>query len=126
MLISVSQSHSARQQPRKNAWGSNFCPVGLSISFLVPPTNIGLTLKDSFTIFVCLPQTSAQIEFTLLSDNDEQVIYQKIFKVDKSGIVRISILATGDSNKSVEVGKRYLWSFSMVCEPDARSADCSC
>ncbi|WP_293147650.1 MULTISPECIES: DUF928 domain-containing protein [unclassified Microcoleus] len=50
-------------------------------------------------------------------------MYQKTFKVDESGIVEISILATGDSNKSLEVGKRYVRSFSMICEPDARSAD---
>lgn len=47
---------------------------------------------------------------------------QKTFKVDEYGIVGTSILATGDSNKSLEVGKRYLWSFSMVCEPDDRSS----
>ncbi len=47
-------------------------------------------------------------------------MYQKIFKVDESGIVGISILDTGDSNKSLEVGKRYVRSFSMACEPDDR------
>jgi hypothetical protein len=35
-------------------------------------------------------------------------MYQKTFKVDESGIVGISILATGDSNKLLEVGKRYV------------------
>ncbi len=89
----------------------------------MPPTNIGLTLRDYPTIFVYLPQTSAEIELILLTENEEKVVYKKIFKVDKSGIVGISIPVTGDSNKSWEVGKRYVWSFSMVCEPDDRSAD---
>ena len=41
--------------------GSKLCPAGLSITPLVPPTNIGLTLTDSPTIFVYVPQTSAEI-----------------------------------------------------------------
>ncbi|MEG3859647.1 DUF928 domain-containing protein [Microcoleus sp. herbarium12] len=103
--------------------GSKLCPAGLSITPLVPPTNIGLTLTESPTIFVYLPQTSAEIEFTLLTENEDKVVYEKTFKVDKSGIVGIAIPASSDSNKSLEVGKRYVWSFSMVCEPEDRSAD---
>ncbi|MEG4282525.1 DUF928 domain-containing protein [Microcoleus sp. A006_D1] len=103
--------------------GSKLCPAGLSITPLVPPTNIGLTLTESPTIFVYVPQTSAEIEFTLLTENEDKVVYEKTFKVDKSGIVGINIPASGDNNKSLEVGKRYVWSFSMVCEPDDRSAD---
>lgn len=52
-----------------------------------------------------------------------KVMYQKTFKIDESGILGISLIATGYSNKSLEVGKRYVWSFSMACEPDDRSAD---
>ncbi|MEG5056330.1 DUF928 domain-containing protein [Microcoleus sp. A2-C5] len=89
----------------------------------MPLTNIGLTLRDYPTFFVYLPQTSAEIELTLLTENEDKVVYKKIFKVDKSGIVGISIPVTDDSKKSLEVGKRYVWSFSMVCEPDDRSAD---
>lgn len=59
----------------------------------------------------------------MLTEREAQVVYQKTFKVEKSEIVGISILATGDSNKSLEVGKGYVWSFSMVCEPEDRSAD---
>ena len=102
--------------------GSKLCPAGLSITPLVPPTNIGLTLTESPTIFVYVPQTSAEIEFTLLSENEDKVVYEKTFKLDKSGIVGVNVPATGD-NKSLEVGKRYVWSFSMVCDPDDRSAD---
>jgi Domain of Unknown Function (DUF928) len=103
--------------------GSQLCPAGLSVTPLVPPTNIGLTLTESPTIFVYVPQTAAEIEFTLLSENEEKIVYEKTFKVDESGIVGISIPATGDNNKSLEVGKRYVWSFSMICEPEDRSAD---
>ncbi|MEG4573844.1 DUF928 domain-containing protein [Microcoleus sp. N3A4] len=103
--------------------GTKLCPAGLSITPLVPPTNIGLTLTESPTIFVYVPQTSAEVEFTLLTEKEDAVVYEKTFKVDKSGIIGVSIPATGDNNKSLEVGKRYVWSFSMVCDPEDRSAD---
>ncbi len=103
--------------------GSQLCPAGLSITPLMPPTNLGLTLTESPTIFVYVPQTSAEIEFTLLTENEEKIVYEKTFKVDESGIVGINIPATKDNSKSLEVGKRYVWSFSMICEPDDRSAD---
>ncbi|MGB3264228.1 MAG: DUF928 domain-containing protein [Microcoleus sp.] len=103
--------------------GSKLCPAGLSITPLVPPTNIGLTLTESPTIFAYVPQTSAAIEFTVLTDNEEKVVYEKTFKVDKSGIVGVNVPANSDNSKSLEVGKRYVWSFSMVCDPEDRSAD---
>ena len=102
--------------------GSKLCPAGLSITPLVPPTNIGLTLTESPTIFVYVPRTSAKVEFTVLNEKEEEVVYEKTFKLDKSGIVGVTIPATGN-NKSLEVGKRYVWSFSLVCDPEDRSGD---
>jgi hypothetical protein len=102
--------------------GSKLCPAGLSITPLVPPTNIGLTLTESPTIFVYVPRTSAKVEFTVLNEREEEVVYEKTFKLDKSGIVGVTIPATGN-NKSLEVGKRYVWSFSLVCDPEDRSGD---
>ena len=103
--------------------GSQLCPAGLSVTPLMPPTNLGLTLTESPTVFVYVPQTSAEIEFTLLTENEDKIVYEKTFKVDESGIVGINIPATKDNSKSLEVGKRYVWSFSMICEPEDRSAD---
>jgi len=103
--------------------GGKLCPPGLSITPLIPESNIGLTLADSPTFFVYVPQTSAEIEFILLTENGKDIVYETKFKVDKPGIVGISVPAEIDSKKSVEVGKRYEWSFSMVCDPQDRSAD---
>jgi hypothetical protein len=75
--------------------GSKLCPAGLSITPLVPPTNIGLTLTESPTIFVYVPQTSAKVEFTVLNDNEDEVVYEETFKLDKSGIVGVTIPAKG-------------------------------
>src|SRR4028119_1456318 len=64
--------------------GSKLCPAGLSITPLVPPTNIGLTLTESPTIFVYVPRTSAKVEFTVLNEREEEVVYEKTFKLDRS------------------------------------------
>ena len=102
--------------------GNGACPAGLSITPLVPVSNIGLTNSESPTFFVYVPQTSAKIEFTLLTENEDEVVYETAFKIDKPGIVGVKVPATGKP-KSVEVGKRYVWSFSMICDQNDRSAD---
>lgn len=102
--------------------GEGQCPAGLSITPLVPTSNIGLTLTDSPTFFVYVPPTDAQIEFTLLSEKEDELIYETAFKVDKPGIVGVRV-PSGDKTKSLEAGKRYVWSFSMICDPQDRSAD---
>jgi Domain of Unknown Function (DUF928) len=98
------------------------CPTALCITPLVPTSNIGLTLAESPTFFVYVPQTSAQIEFTLLTENEDEVVYETAFTIDKPGIVGVSVPAVGKT-KSIEVGKRYVWSFSMIRDPQDRSAD---
>ncbi|WP_341733146.1 DUF928 domain-containing protein [Microcoleus sp. EPA2] len=102
--------------------GNGECPAGLSITPLVPISNIGLTLTDSPTFFVYVPQTDAQIEFTLLTEKEDELVYEKSFKVDKPGIVGVNV-PPGAKDKSVQVGKRYVWSFSMICDNQDRSAD---
>jgi hypothetical protein len=88
----------------------------------VPTSNIGLTLAESPTFFVYVPQTSAQIEFTLLTENEDEVVYETAFTIDKPGIVGVRVPAVGKT-KAIEVGKRYVWSFSMIRDPQDRSAD---
>lgn len=102
--------------------GNGQCPAGLSITPLVPTSNIGLTLTDSPTFFVYVPQTEAPIEFTLLSEKEDELIYETGFKIDKPGIVAVKV-KPGNKTKSLELGKRYVWSFSMICDPLDRSAD---
>lgn len=103
--------------------GGKLCPPGLSITPLIPESNIGLTLADSPTFFVYVPKTSAEIEFILLTENGTDIVYETKFKVDQPGIVGVSVPPVVDNKKSIEVGKRYEWSFSMVCDPQDRSAD---
>jgi hypothetical protein len=90
---------------------------GLFITPLIPKSNIGLTLTESPTFFVYVSQPSAQVEFILLNEDESEVIYETTLKIDKAGIVGVSLPEKG-KRKNIEVGKRYVWSFSVPCDDD--------
>ena len=95
------------------------CPKDLSIVPLMPQSNDGLTLAESPTFFAYVSHPSTQVEFTLQADDGKGTeVYKTTFKVDKPGIVEVSIPATGDRQKSLDVNKRYQWSFSVACNDD--------
>ncbi|MEG4350401.1 DUF928 domain-containing protein [Microcoleus sp. LAD1_D3] len=95
---------------------------GLFITPLVPESNIGLTLTESPTFFVYVSQPAAQVEFVLLNEDESEVVYETTIKNDKAGIVGVSI-SEKDQTKNIEVGKRYVWSFALACDPLERSGD---
>jgi hypothetical protein len=78
---------------------------------------IGLTLGESPTFFAYVSHSSTQVEFTLQANDQKGTeVYKTTFKVDKPGIVEVSIPAIGDRQKSLEIGQRYQWSFSVACD----------
>lgn len=91
---------------------------------LLPSTNIGLTIAARPTLFVALPETSAQeAEFTLFDgETGQQVKYETKFPIpNKAGVVSISV-----PQKDVPplvIGKKYHWSLSVICDPEDRGAD---
>ncbi|MEG5172802.1 DUF928 domain-containing protein [Microcoleus sp. B3-D7] len=95
---------------------------GLFITPLIPESNIGLTLTESPTFFVYVSQPAAQVEFILLNENESEVVYETTLKNDKAGIIGVS-LSEKDQTKNIEVGKRYVWSFALACDPLERSGD---
>lgn len=95
---------------------------GLSITALIPESNIGLTLTESPTFFVYVSQPAAQVEFVLLNEDESEVVYESSLKIDKAGIVGVSLSDKGQT-KNLEVGKRYVWSFALACDPQERSGD---
>ncbi|MEG4232317.1 DUF928 domain-containing protein [Microcoleus sp. Pol11C3] len=95
---------------------------GLFITPLIPESNIGLTLTESPTFFVYVSQPAAQVEFILLNADESEVVYETTLKNDKAGIVGVS-LSDKDKTKNIEVGKRYVWSFALACDPLERSGD---
>jgi hypothetical protein len=95
------------------------CPKDLSIIPLIPKSNDGLTLEESPTFFAYVSPSSTQVVFTLQAPDEKGTeVYKTTFKVDKPGIVEVSIPAIGDRQKSLEIGQRYRWSFSVVCDDD--------
>lgn len=57
------------------------------------------------------------------TEDGGKVVYETAFKIEKPGIVGVTIPAAAGDKKSLEVGKRYQWSFSVVCNPKDRSTD---
>ncbi|MEO6862525.1 MAG: DUF928 domain-containing protein, partial [Microcoleus sp.] len=99
------------------------CPVDLSMIPLMPPSKIGLTVAESPTFFAYVSANSTQVEFTLQADDGTGMeAYKTTFKVDKPGIVEVSIPKKGSRQNFIEVGKRYVWAFSVACNDD-RSTD---
>jgi len=94
------------------------CPKDLSIIPLIPKSHDGLTLGESPTFFAYVSPSSTQVEFSLLQmlDGKGTEVYKTTFKVDTPGIVEVSIPAIGDGQKSLEIGQRYEWSFSVACD----------
>jgi hypothetical protein len=99
------------------------CPKDLSIIPLIPKSKIGLTLTESPTFFAYVSHSSTQVEFTLQADETGTEVYKTTFKADKPGIVEVSIPAIGDRQKSLEIGQRYQWSFSVACNEDDASGE---
>jgi hypothetical protein len=103
------------------------CPKDLSISPLIPEINVGLTISESPTIFAYVSRPLTQVEFSLLkkegANNDEEIVYETAFKVDKPGIIAVTIPAAVGNKKSLEVGKRYNWWLSVACNTGENTED---
>jgi Domain of Unknown Function (DUF928) len=100
------------------------CPTDL-IRPLIPEVNVGLTVSESPTLFAYVSQALKQVEFSLISEKKTQeadeVVYETAFKVDKPGIIAVTIPA---GNKPlIEVGNRYQWSLSVACNTAENTGD---
>ncbi|NEU75640.1 DUF928 domain-containing protein [Hassallia byssoidea VB512170] len=107
---------------RRTAGGSRApqeksCSSGQNpLTAVVPNSNIGRTTQANPTFFFYVPQTSATLEL-VLQDRDKE--YKQTYKSsEKGGIVSFPF-----NQASLEVGKVYRWSFSIVCNPKERSKD---
>ncbi|MGL5063902.1 MAG: DUF928 domain-containing protein [Microcoleus sp.] len=102
--------------------GAPPCGKNRPMIALMPPTNLGLTVSESPAFFAYVSLTSFPVQFDLQTEDGIEV-YTTTFKVDKPGIVEVRIPPSRDNKKYLEVGKRYQWSFAMICEPEDRSSD---
>lgn len=85
----------------------------------------GLTISEHPTLFIFVPQTSATTaQFSLSDENGNQELYEATFPLTNTpGIISIQIPEFPE--KSLEVGHRYSWGFSLVCPSDSSISDSS-
>jgi hypothetical protein len=89
----------------------------LSLTALVPKNKIGRTVSGYPTFFFYLPQTEAELAEFILEDENRNLIYEQALTIKNlSGVIGVSIPANTNV-PPLEVGKKYTWLFSLVCDP---------
>ena len=90
---------------------------------LLPENSSTRTIAQYPTFFAYVPPSTAkQIRFKL-TDQSQNTVYQTTLSLsDQPGIVRVSVPAGGAVNP-LEVGKPYIVSFTLVCNPDDSSGN---
>ena len=109
------------EKPRVRGNCENFPQA--SFTALVPENKIGRTVSDYPTFFFYLPQPNAELaEFTLEDENGNLIYGQALTIKNLSGVIGVSIPANTNV-PPLEVGKKYTWVFSLVCDPEDRASD---
>lgn len=79
---------------------------------LVPDTNVGLTLEERPTFWLYVPCNLGSVEFDLLDDETDEILYQTKFNMtDGPGIVSFRLPETAPS---LEIGTWYRWMFHFA------------
>jgi tetratricopeptide (TPR) repeat protein len=91
---------------------------------VTPKTDPQLTTAAYPSFFVYVPQNSAQaLEFVLEDNTSHQELYKTTLKPSKeSGVVRVNFPDNANL-PSLQNGKEYAWSFSVVCDTQSRDKD---
>ncbi|WP_414581826.1 DUF928 domain-containing protein [Scytonema sp. PCC 10023] len=91
------------------------------LTAIMPQANLGLTTVANPVLLFYVPKTStqAQLELVISDENKSNVLSKQYYKPSgKAGVVSIPV-----TTASLEPGKQYRWSFSVICNPKARSHD---
>src|ERR671932_165155 len=110
--------------------GRGSCQNYQSLTPLVPVTKgttkefvWGLTVSEHPTFWFDIPErlnAQVPVEFVLQDTADNVVYKQKLTVPETSaGIVKFSVPSTAPS---LEVGKRYNWTYSIYCDPESPSS----
>ncbi|WP_375479182.1 DUF928 domain-containing protein [uncultured Nostoc sp.] len=82
------------------------------------------TTAERPTFFFYVPQTSTTVqalEFVLRDGDNIDPLYKGTFKpVGQNGIVSVNVPV---DQPSLQIGKEYNWTFSMICDPNNRDKD---
>lgn len=90
------------------------------LTAIVPKSNIGLTTQANPVLFFYVPPSSqSELELVVQDEKEKQKFVKQHYKQSgNGGVVAIPINKT-----SLEVGKQYRWSFSVICNARERSKD---
>jgi len=105
------------------------CPTIIDepVVVLAPKNNVGATTKASPTFLFYVPYDQSmgvKAQFSLLDQQNNLLTKIPIELPEKPGLVRFTLPSNESvelKGKSLEVGQRYEWFFSIVCSPDSPS-----
>ena len=105
-----------RRQARKSGGSRGSCPqkTKSGITLLVPEDHIPLT-SSAYPTFAWYQEqkSSLPVKFTLLEPGHKP-IYSQELTITRSGLIILSLPKTVSA---LEMGKKYRWSVSIICNP---------
>lgn len=104
--------------------GSCGADIASPVALLPSEQRIGLTVDANPTFLFNISQPSTASAEFILQDMQNNEVYATTVELPKtSGVISISLPQGGESSKSLEVGKRYEWSFALICDARDRGQD---
>ncbi|MDY6940145.1 MAG: DUF928 domain-containing protein [Cyanobacteriota bacterium] len=102
-------------------WGTCIEPDDNLVA-LMPPSNLGLTLEAHPTIWLYVPESSADtLELVLNREDGTEVLRKTTVMPQESGI--ISLTLNESDLPALEIGKDYRWYASILCSETDRSGN---
>ncbi|WP_190966971.1 DUF928 domain-containing protein [Nostoc spongiaeforme] len=113
-----------RSAPRLSESGEVCIPGKKRLTALTPTLDVMQRTTSAYPTFLFyVPQTSAPVMELVLSDEEDNVVYQQTLPTpSKAGILSLSLPEKPDV-PSLKVGKTYHWDFSVICDRSDRQQD---
>lgn len=92
----------------------------IDVTLVAPVDHTAYTVSGQPVFYWIAEHTiNRPVEFTLVEDGNPNPIYVEEFDRLEAGMNQVAL----DSEKSLEVGKTYRWTVSVICNAQRRSAD---
>jgi len=92
----------------------------MELTALMPGDNVGTTVATEPTLFVYVPQNTAESAELVVIDEEGNPVYSKTFEIaSANGIVKVNLPKDAGLNQ----GQEYIWQFALVCDSNDRAAD---
>jgi hypothetical protein len=101
----------------------NCLPGQAPLVALMPDTNIGLTTAEEPTLFWYVPPQSVETAEFIVLDAEDNIVHETTINLPESGGVIGVPIPMMDGASSLVLDENYHWYFSLLCNPDDRSAD---